>query len=128
MKAIVEQPIQRNEQPGINPLSKEALLLEIPVGISLVVWLMKEIVVFLMKKKTAEYAAEIERQKVEQQEKAERIEYLEKQNQILFQEILSFRRKLEISEPPNSSMYESSGFPKKKSSQSRSPSGADARS
>ena len=83
----------------------DGLLIAIPVAISLFSYGLKELIQYRVQKKTEEYKAETERQKAEQQQKSDRIEYLEKQNEMLLAEILSLRRAMEMSGPMNLRMY-----------------------
>ncbi|WP_374825261.1 hypothetical protein [Aerosakkonema sp. BLCC-F183] len=104
MKYLITQTPQTNQIP-IKSI-EDGILIVIPFAISITAYAIKEFIKLELKRKNAEYLAEIERRKLDQKEKTDRIEYLEKQNQMLFEEIISFRRMLEISGPISLSMYE----------------------
>lgn len=91
--------------PNINSASG-GLLLAVPAALSLIGWGVRELTQLHIKRQTARLDAELEKQKAEQQEKTERIEYLENQNQLLLNEILSLNRMMERSAPLSLKMYE----------------------
>lgn len=101
--ATYEAPIEI--PPNINSASG-GLLLAIPAAISLIGWGARELTQLYIRRQTARLDAELEKQKAEQQEKTERIEYLENQNQLLLNEILSLNRMMERSAPLSLKMYE----------------------
>jgi len=85
--------------------SLDSLMLGIPLLLSLCGFGVREFVKFQVEKNTAKEALAIEMEKQEQNQKCERIRYLEKQNEMLLNEILSLRRIMEASGPLNLEMY-----------------------
>jgi len=105
--AVIEQQSNTDIQiPFIPKTSKEAGLMVVPILVSALAF--REVVVARIKARANRQAAEIELQKLEHKEKSDRIEYLEKQNQMLLNEILDLRRMLQMSGPLSLSMYEPS--------------------
>jgi uncharacterized protein HemX len=76
------------------------------LGLSVVGYTINELAKLHIKRKTAELDAELEREKAEQQEKIMQIERLEKQNQILFDEVLKLSTAMDRSGPLSIKMYE----------------------
>lgn len=106
LMSLAEVPVNPNHQVIAKPNTLlDGLLIAIPVAISLASYGLKELIQYQVQRKTEEYKAETQRQKMEQLSKSDRIEYLEKQNEILLQEILSLRRMMEVSGPMSLSMY-----------------------
>jgi hypothetical protein len=96
----IAQPLQ-----SINSVS-DVLFFAVPAILSVIVLACKETISFQTKRKTILLDAEIERQKAEDKEKSERIEYLEILNQQLLGEILSLNKMMERSAPLSLKMYE----------------------
>jgi len=106
MNAIIEQSSNRNDiEIPVNHTIDDAVFMAIPVFISALAFGLRSVVVARLKARAVQQEAEIEAQKLEQKEKSDRIEYLEKQNQILLNEILDLRKMLQMSGPLSLSMY-----------------------
>lgn len=105
--AVIEQQSNTDIQiPFIPKTSKEAGLMVVPILVSALAFGFREVVVARIKARANRQAAEIELQKLEHKEKSDRIEYLEKQNQMLLNEILDLRRMMQMSGPLSLSMYD----------------------
>jgi hypothetical protein len=105
--AVIEQQSNTDIQmPFIPKTSKEAGLMAVPILVSALAFGFREVVVARLKARAEKQAVEIEMQKAEQKEKSDRIEYLEKQNQMLLSEILDLRRMMQMSGPLSLSMYD----------------------
>jgi hypothetical protein len=85
---------------------EEAFLISIPIIVSALAFGFRELMVSKLKSIAAEQAAEIEMQKANVKQQSDRIEYLEKQNQMLLTEILNLRQMLQMSGPLSLSMYD----------------------
>ncbi|MFB2891938.1 hypothetical protein ACE1CI_03225 [Aerosakkonemataceae cyanobacterium BLCC-F50] len=105
--AVIEQQSNTDIIPIPNTV-KEAELVIVPILVSALAFGFREVVVARLKRRSVQQAAFIEMQKAEQKEKSDRIEYLEKQNQMLLNEILDLRKILQMSGPLSLSMYDPS--------------------
>lgn len=74
----------------------DGLLIAIPSAIYLIVFGCKELIQLRVRQKTQTFQSQIERQKADQEEKSDRIDYLEKQNEMLLTQILSLRRMINV--------------------------------